>query len=124
MRRLAAISALFALLSLWSAPLLAAMSAGSQRNLPLCCRRSGKHHCMGTSTEQPVTSTVIIAPRENCPCSPKSLIPGSARMDLFAPSAHGIFYAEIQTHPAVFAQTEAYYRVASDRSRLKRGPPA
>src|ERR1700744_880286 len=124
MRRLAAASMLLVLLSLWSAPLFVAMSAGAQRNLPLCCRRNGRHHCMGQTIEQPVSGTVVSAPHEKCPVFPKSLMPRTAHTDLFAQPAGAQFYAAVLSHPAVFAQTEALYRISNDRSRRKRGPPA
>ena len=44
-------------------------------------------------------------------------------MHLYTPPASGLFYAGILSHPVIAAQTEAHYRVAYDRSRLKRGPP-
>ncbi len=90
-----AISAVLALLSLWSAPLLAAMAAGSGRNLPACCRRNGKHHCM--MPEQSSRSQRLPSPRphEKCPCFPKSLLPGTARVGLFTLPPGGLFFAAI-----------------------------
>ncbi len=123
MRRLTAISALVVLLSLWSAPLLAAMTAPSPNNLPACCRRNGRHHCMMQSMQQG-SETQFSAPPEKCPFSPAHLLPGVTGVHLFTAPASSLFYASVVSHPALVAQAQARYRVASDRARLKRGPPA
>jgi len=39
------------------------------------------------------------------------------------PQSAQTFFAAIQSHPAVHAQTEARYRVSFSRSSQKRGPP-
>ena len=115
---------LLVLLSLWSAQLLAAMGPGAKHIVPFCCRRNGKHHCMGQAAEQPVSGSVLSVPHEKCPCFPNGMMPRSTRMDLIALPASALFHAAVLSHPAVFAQTEAHYRIANDLSRRKRGPPA
>jgi hypothetical protein len=125
MRQLKAISALLLLLFAWSTPLLAAVASGSFNNLPACCRRNGKHHCAMDGEAMPVdTTAVFAAPHARCPFLPKIVLPAAGSAHLFTAPSNGLVYSSIQSHPAVFAQTEAHYRIACDRSRLKRGPPS
>jgi len=67
--------------------------------------------------------TRISAPPEKCPFSPRHILPNSTGVHLYTAPANRLFYASIISHPAVVAQTEAHYRIASERARLKRGPP-
>jgi len=65
------------------------------------------------------------APPQHCPLYPKSVLAGPTRLSLFVPAQSAAFFsAAVQAHPSSAAQTEARYRIAFDRSRLKRGPPS
>ena len=120
-----AIPALFLLLASWGAPLLAAVTLSSVNDLPACCRRAGKHHCMMDGEAMPVNTTAVFAaPHSCCPRFPKVVFNGANGAHLFTAPVSGLLYAAVQSHPAVFAQTEARYRIACDRARLKRGPPS
>jgi hypothetical protein len=124
MRQLTAASVLLVVLSLWGAPFVAAFTGRTQDDhLSACCRRDGKHHCMQTMLE-PGSGSAVVAPPQHCPLYPKSLPPGPTRLNVFVPAPGAMFFAAVQSHPAFAAQTEARYRIAFDRSRLKRGPPA
>jgi hypothetical protein len=123
MRRILAISLLllFALPAI--APLLA-LSPNSDANLPACCRRNGKHHCMmSTETAQALSSSTQAAAQPmKCPLFPHALTTAQHR-DLSLHAAALVFAAAV-AHPAVHLQTEARARVALDCARQKRGPPA
>ena len=126
MRRTVAILLLFAFCSLWSAPLLAA-SSDPGSNLPICCRRNGKHHCiMRMMMERELSRQPgrhVSAPFEKCPFFPKGLLPATTQGHFVAMPLGGVFYAGLPRHPACTAQVEAQYRISFDRSRQKRGPP-
>ena len=59
---------------------------------------------------------------EKCPCCPNST--AAYTPQLLVPTTASAVFAGLARHPAVAPQTEASYRVSSDRSRQKRGPPA
>jgi len=122
MRRIVATLMLLVFGSFLSAPLLAA-SSDPQSNLPACCRRDGKHHCMMTMTQSPTGGTQVYA-GSHCPYFPQSGVAVDVQQPATAPSATSAIYADLVSHPAVHAQTEARGRIAFDRSRQKRGPPA
>lgn len=125
MRQLAVAAVLFTVLSLWGAPIIVALTLGSPGDhLPACCRRNGKHHCMMQTMLELVLRPAFTAPRQYCPLYPKTVLPVPARLNLFVPKSGAAFFAALQSQPAVAMQTEAKRRVAFDRNRLKRGPPA
>lgn len=116
---------LLAVLSLWGAPVVSVFVGRSlESSLPACCRRNGKHHCMMRMTPGSNSEPAFSAPPQHCPLFPKGMLPGPTRLNLFVPVPSAIFFAAVQSHPALAAQTEARYRIAFDRARLKRGPPA
>jgi hypothetical protein len=99
-------------------PLFGARAADA--NLPICCRRNGKHHCAMASMDSSTgRSTSIVA--ERCPYSIAT--PPMLVLRSFTPSIAASVFAGITHHPAIAAQTEAQWRVSFDRTRQKRGPP-
>jgi hypothetical protein len=114
------------LLLLFSLPLISpvlALAAISDVNLPACCRRNGAHRCtmkLQAESSGPGISLSEIPPR--CPAYPAAVTPVQ-HGDLFLHAA-SLIVAEIVSHPTSKTQTEARARVALDRSRQKRGPPA
>ncbi len=109
----------------YAAPLIAATSSDPEANLPACCRRHGKHHCammdaflQATSSGTPQAG----ATPQHCPFYPHGVPPGSLRFHAAPPPAAAQF-AQVASHPAIHAQTQAIYRLSLDRSRQKRGPP-
>jgi hypothetical protein len=124
MRKLLAIT----LLVLSGMPLfqpLLAMTRKSEADLPACCRRNGRHHCMMSMVARgQLTSRApqFHAPGDKCPYSPASIL--IAVDNFFAlPNAQAIF-AQLIAHPAIAAQTESKLRISLNRSRQKRGPPS
>ena len=108
----------------FSGPLIAPVFTASinQADLPACCRRNGKHHCMMYRMAMGFAPWPYRAVQDKCPYSPFAHL----AILLF----HGYFSHE-QTpavaHSAVLAarvrQVEAGYRISFSRSRQKRGPP-
>jgi hypothetical protein len=114
------------LLLLFSLPLISpllALASSSDANLPACCRRNGSHRCFRTiHTDAPAPGTQLSANPKPCPAYPAIVAP-LRHIDLSSPKTSLIF-AEIVSHSTLKLQTEARARVALDRARQKRGPPA
>jgi hypothetical protein len=117
-RRLLAIS----LLTLFALPFALPLCArdAADANLPICCRRDGKHHCaamdMGSSD-----GTSLRTVGEKCPYSIAP--PAILVLPSLQPSNGAAIFAGIVRHPAVAPQIEAQQRISFDRTRQKRGPP-
>jgi hypothetical protein len=114
------------LLLLFSLPLISpvlALAAGSDANLPACCRRNGVHHCIMKLPQADVSGhgPAFSAIPQTCPGFP-AIVTSVRHGDLSFYHASLIF-AELVAHPSIKAQTQARARVALDRSRHKRGPP-
>lgn len=109
------------------APAIALAQEGGS-NLPMCCRRNGKHHCaMSGAERQKLTAkssdeTRWQAPPERCPYAPVAMT-AAMHVNVFTPTVQAAMFAEIVSHPAGVAQTESKWRVACERARGKRGPP-
>jgi hypothetical protein len=120
MRRMTATLLLFFLGIFPVVPLLA---DNSQANLPACCRRTGKHHCMEHMTPSAPDGTHFKSAAMKCPMFPASApIPGHNTQVLL--NASQSFYGAIVAHPAIHAQIESFYRICWSRSQQKRGPPS
>jgi hypothetical protein len=118
-RRLLAISLLMLCGLPFALPLFGANAA--EANLPVCCRRNGKHHCMAMNMDSSQGSSTRTV-SEKCPYSiaPPAILVHPP----FTPSTAASVFAGIARHPAASPQTEARLRISFDRSRQKRGPPA
>lgn len=120
MRRLLAAAALawinFALLF---AAIHSAFGAGPVSNLPLCCRRDGRHAC-SLMAQPPVSGAALQAAR--CPLYPGArAVPAQAKASGLTPFV--TVNAAIASHSAAQPQTETRYRMSYSRARQKRGPP-
>jgi hypothetical protein len=116
----------FALLLLFSLPLISpllALTAGSDANLPTCCRRNGAHHCTRvTPPADPSAPGINFSTiPQHCPAYPAVIT--QARHGDLSFHAASLIFAGIVSHPTVKPQTQARARVAFDISRQKRGPP-
>jgi hypothetical protein len=116
---------------------LFAMEGGDAGNLPACCRRDGKHHCMmmagmmmggammggmgASASSNPGTQPTVAILTEPCPYGPQGL-PGAVHPDWQLDTASAVF-AGLMAHPSGSPQTESKRRVSSVRARHKRGPP-
>jgi len=123
MRRTIAVFMLLIFGSFLSAPLLVA-SSNPSNNLPACCRRTGKHHCMMRLIEDDSGTTQVSAPPEKCPFFPQTWQETQVQKHFIAPDVAESIYAALQSHPACHVQSDAQQRISFDRSRQKRGPPA
>jgi hypothetical protein len=116
------------LLALFGMPFISplfALTAKSGSDLPACCRKNGRHHCMGNVEEGSQSASYkaeFRAPLDKCPYCPDAV--AASHSYLFAASPAQAIYAELTSHPAVFAQMESRWRISRDRSRQKRGPPS
>lgn len=115
------------LLLLFSAPLIApllALSRDPDANLPVCCRRHGKHHCMMSveMMQAMLRGTQVNTAPMKCPMYPRAINTVQHHELSFYTSA--LLFAEIVSHPAIHPQTEARARVSRFCARQKRGPPA
>jgi hypothetical protein len=62
-----------ALMATFAAPSLALLCAGKEPSLPACCRRDGKHHCMGRTSGMVASGTDVPAVRDFSSCCPYRL---------------------------------------------------
>jgi len=125
LRKLIAI-ALLAIFGLPFASALFALTPKSEANLPACCRKNGKHHCMMSMAERSKILSdqpQFMVVQEKCPYSPAVLVIGHQPKLLGVPSAQRTL-AGLVGQAAVVAQTESKRRISRDRSRQKRGPPS
>jgi hypothetical protein len=124
LRKLVAIL-LLAAFGLPFAPQLFAATGQSESNLPACCRRNGKHHCMMSMAERHEvanTKPEFRAPLDKCPYAPATV--ANSHRSTNGLSASSVIFAELLSHPSVRPQTASKWRIARDRSRSKRGPPS
>ncbi len=127
-RRILSIAVLLLLAAPLLAPFLAfASTSPSGPDLPACCRRLGAHHCAMSSSERArlVKSgpRTLTAPVQPCPF--RSVQPAPAPPLPYMPEpANTDSFPGLATHANSPAQAEAGYRIARDRARQKRGPPA
>jgi hypothetical protein len=123
-RRILSIS----LLLLFMLPLVSPLFAASTEdaNVPICCRRNGRHHCTMASAAQRGTSDSNQAEaanfRERCPYN--LVTPVTANLPFVPDEIQTALFTGIVSSPARHAQAEAGIRTSSDRSHQKRGPPS
>lgn len=117
-----AISLLLLFVLPFALPLFGANAAEAE--LPACCRRNGKHHCImmrEMAREMAASGPAMGAVREKCPYSIEP--PAILVVPAFTPSTSASIFAGVARHPAIAPQVEARFRVSFDRARQKRGPP-
>ena len=88
MRRAVALLLMLIFSSMLMAPLFA---SDPEANLPPCCRRHGKHHCMMQGMQGSDGRPGFAAVREKCPCFPAGTV--AVRSMQFAPESGRLFYA-------------------------------
>ncbi len=117
MRRITALALTIIFSCMLMAPLF---GPDADANLPPCCRRNGKHHCMMERLSGSRKGFTSIT--EKCPCFPAGTC--AVYSPTFDPQAAQQFYAEVVCHPACVARAEVCYRLFFLRSHPKRGPPS
>jgi hypothetical protein len=91
-------------------------------NLPPCCRRNGKHHCMMRMELLSGKRKGFTAVSEKCPCLPASTC--AVQSPVFHLKTRQPFEAEVPRRPLRTTQTVALYRLCFFRGNPKRGPPS
>jgi len=111
------------LLLLLTSPLVTPLFARNpQTDLPVCCRRNGKHHCAEHMQMPAPEGTQFMSSGMKCPMFPVRLAtPGHSPQIL--PINSQAFYGAIVSHPSIHTQAEISYRICWSRSQQKRGPP-
>jgi hypothetical protein len=120
MRR--SIAIVLAMLFSWMLMLPVLVPSSTEVSLPACCRKAGKHHCAMHAALPQGSTPALATMSEKCPYFPHGI---TAAHNEIAVSRNGAsFFAGLWQHPALWAQTEAGYRISAGRSRQKRGPPS
>jgi hypothetical protein len=123
-RRILSIS----LLLLFALPLVSPLFAASiaDANVPICCRRDGKHHCMmmaavaqhpGDGTQAKTASL-----HDRCPYNLAAAV--TFNLPFIPDEIQATVSASILSSSASPAPSEAAPRMSPDRSHQKRGPPS
>jgi hypothetical protein len=123
LRKLLAITVLL-FLGLPAAVSAFALAPKSDANLPACCRKNGKHHCMMSAAERSRLSDNVqrvSAPVETCPFAPQA-VPAGHVVSWFVGREQGALVMVVGRSAGV-AQAECLRRISRDRTRQKRGPP-
>lgn len=116
-----------ALLLILSLPMLSPLFGASADDsaLPACCRRDGQHHCAMPSTQTSSGGDThrFSSLQARCPYFPSSVQSFLSHTD--PPHLVAATFLPLSTGLALtIAETEAHYRISSERARHKRGPPA
>lgn len=111
---------LLAMLFSWML-ILPVFARATASNVPVCCRKTGKHKCMMGLTSPQSSGPAVSAMGEKCPCSSPATV--AAHVEAFQPSLRQASGESMTRHAAMSFQTEANYRSSHLRSRQKRGPP-
>jgi len=112
------------LLCSWAMPAIAALKPKSDSDLPACCRRNGKHHCMMSMAERSESANrapAVSGPPEQCPYYPAT-IPGVLG-NLFVASAREKNPLPHIEQCVASTQLPAILAVRAENAHLKRGPP-
>lgn len=108
-------------------PILPGLFVDDQSNLPACCRRNGKHHCV-MAIEEIMLTMAPDAPQLSGVCDKYAHFhivqgaPGSLGGALPAAIQSAFVFAPVVRSAAV--QPLSRLRIAFSRSRQKRGPPS
>lgn len=123
MRRVLSILLFVATLLPLLLPMLSS-TATAETDVPVCCRRGGRHHCMMNGQPgmaAPAGQVMVRALCAACPYPQRSLAVGHQ------PGANhttaGACIAVVDVPMPLATQVECLRRISFDRSRQKRGPP-
>jgi hypothetical protein len=114
------------LLAVFSLPLILpalALGQGPDSNLPACCRRNGKHHCMMSAEEMQRLLNGIKAssPHSHCPLYPTAVTP-LRHVDLAVPAGTPAL-APLSRVAALHLCAACDIRAALENPHHPRGPP-
>jgi len=119
MRRAIALFLMLIFSSMLMAPLFA---SDPEVNLPPCCRRHGKHHCMMQGMQDSDGGRGLAAVREKCPCFPAAIVASHSMQ--FQPESGRHFLAAAHHATLGVPPAQPGARSAFSRSNPKRGPPS
>lgn len=109
----------FSLLALFSWMLIVPLLApGADANLPLCCRRHGKHHCAMMEVLTGLRPG-IGSLHERCPFAHQA----KAAAHSSPPQAAPAFWAALPRPSPLALRNQIFRSLTLDRSPLQRGPP-
>ena len=100
--------------------LTAPVFASSDRSLPACCRRNGKHRCGASKRSSPASPT-FSAPLSTCPFFPRATAV-QGRIDFFGETAFA-YHSPRSNSPVLRSLTGTNQYSGSADSHHKRGPP-
>ncbi len=124
MRRTLSISLLLLFMLPLVSPLFAASTADA--NVPVCCRRNGKHHCVMAKIAQhssiPDGGTNAASIQARCPYNLTA--PAAVNLPFVPDEVHTAIFADAISDPARITQNQTRIRIPLDRSHQKRGPPS
>jgi hypothetical protein len=115
------------LLLLFMVPLVSPLLSAStvDTNIPICCRRNGKHHCIMAaefrSSSNNATGTTTLNLHERCPYNLTSLI--AISLSFIPDSIPPAIFAGNVSNSEPLNQTKTRHCLSLDRSHQKRGPP-
>jgi hypothetical protein len=118
MRRAITLLLMLVFSSMLMAPLFA---SDPEANLPACCRRHGKHHCMMQAVQGSDGPPGLTAVREKCPCFPARTV--AVRSVQFAPEPGRLFNAAACGGTLIGPPAQTGVRASFLCSHPKRGPP-
>ncbi|OJV41413.1 MAG: hypothetical protein BGO25_17050 [Acidobacteriales bacterium 59-55] len=116
------------LLLLFTLPLVSPLFAASttDADVPVCCRRDGKHHCMMARTLERDSGNAsqdrTASLRDRCPYNLAT--PAAVNLPFVLHEAQTGLISEIVTASASPVRTETIHRNLFDNSHQKRGPPS
>ena len=113
----------FLLLPLW----LPFVQPDTESSLPACCRGNGKHHCalmarLRSSVQSQTARAALRSAPDACPF--RSLLFVRAAPHGMGVPAHGMWCAQVVSHPRVILQTVLQARHSEARNHHERGPPS
>lgn len=125
LRRLLSIAILLVIAAPAIAPLFV-LSATTGGDVPACCRRNGKHHCMMSEAQRAAMSEgrehLVAQVGERCPFQPKAS-PATRNLQTIADADSAVFTGLV-IHPVLTPQSRCLQRISFQDSHQRRGPPA
>jgi hypothetical protein len=119
MRRAIALLLMLVFSSMLMAPLFA---SDPDANLPACCRRHGKHHCMMQGMQGSDSRPGLAAVREKCPCFPART--AAVRSVQFVPGPGRLFHAAACSGTLIVPASHTGVRASFLACYPRRGPPS
>ncbi|HEV2710661.1 MAG TPA: hypothetical protein VGU67_10640 [Edaphobacter sp.] len=123
-RRILSISLLLLFMLPLVSPLFAASKADA--NVPVCCRRNGKHHCIMAKIAQrsPGDAGETKAASIQARCPYNLTAPAAVNLPFAPDEVRTAIFADAISDPARSTQSKVRISIPLERSHRKRGPPS